>query len=153
MVFIFLHIFTMFLAVALSVGSEVVLHQVASTENVTTIRTAFKAAQPIGKAIPMVYGIGFLLGIIAAIVASFNLLAPWLLISYVLFVVSSVLGGRVIGGWAEKVQQGAEANQGDVPSEDLKALLHDKRATQGMIANLVTVALIIAMMVFKPFGV
>ena len=96
MVFIFLHIFAMFLAVALSVGSEVVLHQVASTENVTTIRTAFKAAQPIGKAIPMVYGIGFLLGIIAAIVASFSLLAPWLLISYVLFVVSSVLGGRVI---------------------------------------------------------
>jgi uncharacterized membrane protein len=101
----------------------------------------------------MAYGIGFLLGIVAAIVASFNLLAPWLLISYVLFVVSSVLGGRVAGGWAEKVQQGAEANQGDVPSAELKALLHDQRAAQGMIANLVVVALIIAMMVFKPFGV
>jgi len=153
MVFIYLHIFAMFLAVALSVGSELVLHQIAAAENVTAIRTAFKAAQPLEKAIPIVYGIGFLLGIVAAIVASFNLLAPWLLIAYVLFIISSVLGGRVIGGWAEKVQQGAEANQGDVPSAELKALLHEKRATQGMIANLVVIALVIAVMVFKPFGV
>jgi hypothetical protein len=153
MVFIYLHIFAMFLAVALSVGSEVVLHQVAATENVAAIRTTFGATQSIGKAIPMVYGIGFLLGIVAAIVASFNLLAPWLLIAYVLFIISSVLGGRVIGGWAEKVQHGAEVNEGDVPSAELKALLHDQRATQGMIANLVVIALVIAVMVFKPFGV
>lgn len=153
MVFIYLHICAMFLAVALSVGSELVLHQVAATENVTAIRMIFGAAQSIGKAIPMVYGIGFLLGVVAAVVASFNLLAPWLLISYVLFVVSSILGGRVVGNWAEKVERGAAQNQGDAPSAELKALLHDKRITQGMIANLVVVALIIAMMVFKPFGV
>ncbi|HTP07176.1 MAG TPA: DUF2269 family protein [Anaerolineae bacterium] len=153
MVFIYLHIFTMFLAVALSVGSELVLHRVAATENVAAIRTIFAAAKPLEKAIPMAYGIGFLLGIVAAIVASFNLLAPWLLISYVLFIVTSVLGGRVIGGWAEKVEQAAAQNQGDTPSAELKAVLHDKRATQGIIANLVAIALIIAMMVFKPFGV
>ena len=153
MLFIYLHIFVMFLAVALSVGSELVLQRVAATENVTAIRTVFGAARPIVKAIPMVYGIGFLLGIVAAVVASFNLLAPWLLISYVLFIVSSILGGRVAGGWAEKVEQGAARNQGDTPSAELKAVLHDQRATQGMIANWVVVALIIAMMVFKPFGV
>jgi uncharacterized membrane protein len=101
----------------------------------------------------MVYGIGFLLGIIAALVASFNLFAPWLLISYVLFVISSVLGGRVVGGWMAKVGRAAATNQGDVPSAELKQLLHDKGAWQGTIANLVVVALIIAMMVFKPFGV
>jgi uncharacterized membrane protein len=153
MIFIYLHIFAMFLAVALSVGSELVLHRVAATENVTAIRTVFGVAKPIEKAIPMVYGIGFLLGIVAAIVASFNLLALWLLISYVLFIVSSILGGRVVGGWAEKVEHAAAQNQGDAPSEELKALLHDKRAMQGIIANLLVIALIIGMMVFKPFGV
>ena len=153
MIFIFLHVFTMFLAVALAVGSELVLHRVAATENVAAIRTIFGAAKPLVKAIPMAYGIGFLLGIVAAIVASFNLLAPWLLISYVLFIITSVLGGRVIGGWAEKVEQAAAQNQGDTPSAELKALLHDQRATQGIIANLIVIALIIAMMVFKPFGV
>ena len=153
MVFIYLHIFTMFLAVALSVGSEWILQRVAVTENVAAIRTIFGAAKPIEKAIPMVYGIGFLLGIVAAIVASFNLLAPWLLISYVLFIVSSVLGGRVVGGWAGKAEHAAAQHDGDTPSAELKALLHDQRAVQGMIANLIVIALIIAMMVFKPFGV
>jgi hypothetical protein len=153
MLFIYLHIFTMFAAVALSVGPAWVLHRVAATEDVAAIRTAFGVAQPLGRVAPMVYGIGFLLGIIAALVASFNLFAPWLLISYVLFVISSVLGGRVVGGWMAKVGRAAATNQGDVPSAELKQLLHDKGAWQGTIANLVVVALIIAMMVFKPFGV
>jgi hypothetical protein len=152
MLFIYLHIFVMFLAVAVSVGSEVVLHRIAATENVAAIRTAFGVAQPIGKAAPMIYGVGFLLGLIAAVVASFNLLAPWLLISYVLFIVSSVLGGSVVGKWMINVGRAAAQNQGDTPSAELKALLHDKRAMQGMIANLVVVALIVAMMVFKPLG-
>ena len=153
MVFIYLHIFAMFMGVALSVGSELVLHRVAMTENVTAIRTVFVSAQPIGRAIPMAYGIGFLLGIIAALVVNFNLLAPWLLISYVLFIVSSILGGRVVGGWAEKVQRIATLNQGDTPSAELVAVLHDKSAMQGMLANLIVIAAIIAVMVFKPFGV
>jgi uncharacterized membrane protein len=143
----------MFLAVALSVGSEWVLQRVAATENIAAIRTVFGAAKPIEKAIPMAYGIGFLLGIVAALIASFNLLAPWLLISYVLFIVSLVLGGHVVGGWAEKVEHAAAQHDGDTPSAELKALLHDKRAVQGMIANLIVIALIIAAMVFKPFGV
>lgn len=153
MLWIFLHIFTMFAAVALSVGPAWVLHRVAATENVPAIRTAFGVAQPLGRVGPMLYGIGFLLGIIAAIVASFNLLAPWLLIAYVLFIISDVLGSRVVGGWMAKVGRAVATNQGDVPSEELKQLLHDKGAWQGTIANLVVIALIIAVMVFKPFGV
>ncbi len=152
MLFIFLHIVTMFTAVALSLGVQLIVYRVATTGNVAAIRTAFGVAQPIGRAAPMVYGVGFLFGLIAAITGSFNLLAPWLLISYVLFVISSVISVRSVGGWMAQVGRAAALNQGDAPSTELQGLLHDKRATQGMIANLVVVAVIIALMVFKPFG-
>ncbi len=151
MLFIFLHIVTMFLAVALSVGPGLILQRIAATENVSAIRTAFGAALPLARITPMVYGVGFLLGIVAAIVASYNLLAPWLLISYVLFVISSVLGGRVTNGWVANVGRAAAMDQGDTPSAELKQLLHAQGAQPGLIANLVVIALIIVMMVFKPF--
>ena len=47
--FIFLHIITMFLAVAISVGPELVLHQVAQTGDVRAIRAAFGVAKPLGS--------------------------------------------------------------------------------------------------------
>ncbi len=151
--FIFLHVFTMFMAVALSIGTELVLHRVAITENVAAIRTVFGAAQPLTRAIGPVYGIGFLFGLIAAIAGSFNLLAPWLLISYVLFIVTGILSGRVIGGWAAKVGSAAATNQGEAASAELKQLVHDKRAAQAIWINAVVIALIVFSMVFKPFGV
>jgi hypothetical protein len=151
--FIFLHIFTMFMAVALSIGTELVLHRVAITENVAAIRTTFSAAQPLARAMAPVYGIGFLLGLIAAITGSFNLLAPWLLIAYVLFVVSSILGGRVIGGWATEVGKAAATIQGEAASTELQQLVHDTRITQAIWINAVVIALIVLTMVFKPFGI
>ncbi len=101
--FIFLHVFAMFMAVALSVGTGLVLYRVAATENVTTIRTTFGATRQLTRASGPVYGVGFIFGLIAAWLGQFNLLAPWLLISYVMFVVVGILSGRVIGGWATKV--------------------------------------------------
>ncbi len=43
-IFIFLHILTMFIAVALTVGSEQLLRRVAATENVAAIRMTFGVA-------------------------------------------------------------------------------------------------------------
>ncbi len=57
-IFIFLHILTMFIAVALTVGSEQLLRRVAATENVAAIRTTFGAAVPLRRAIPMTTGSG-----------------------------------------------------------------------------------------------
>ncbi len=150
--FIYLHIFTMFLAVAVSVGSELVLHQVAATESVVALRTVLGAVEPLGKAIPMLYGIGFLFGLIAAITVGFNLLAPWLLMAYALFVVTMALGARTTK-WATLVGRAVATNQGDTPSPELQQLLADKRARQMLWINLIVVALIVFLMVFKPFGV
>lgn len=151
-IFIFLHIFTMFLGVTLSIGSALILHRVAATKNVAAIRTTFGTAAPIGRAAPMVFGVGLLLGIIAAIVGQFNLLAPWLIISYLLAAASSYLSAGIVGKWAASVGRAAAMNQGDAPSPELQQLIGDNRAAQAIYANAAIITLLIFVMVFKPFG-
>jgi hypothetical protein len=151
-IFIFLHVFTMFLGVALSIGAGLVLQRVAATGNVAAIRTTFGAVASIGRAAPMVFGVGLLLGIIAAIVAQFNLLAPWLIIAYVLSAASSYLGAGVIGKWAASVGRAAATNQGEAPAPELRQLIGDRQVAQAMYANAAIIALIIFVMVFKPFS-
>ena len=151
-IFIFLHIFTMFVAVALSVGTALMLQRVAATSNVTAIRTTFGAAAPLARTTSMVYGVGMLLGFIAAIVAQFNLLAPWLIITYVLVAVSMYINSRIVGKWAANVGRAAAANQGDAPSPEMQQLFSAKTATQATYANIVIIALIVFVMVFKPLS-
>ena len=151
-IFIFLHIFTMFVAVALLVGTALMLQRVAATGNVTAIRTTFGAAAPLARTTSMVYGVGLLLGIIAAIVAQFNLLAPWLIVTYVLVAVSMYVNTRIVGKWAANVGRAAATNQGDAPSPELQQLINAKTATQATYANIVIIALIVFVMVFKPLS-
>jgi hypothetical protein len=152
MILIYLHIFTMFVAVALSFGSVLMLHRVAATGNVAAIRTLFGAATPIARLIPMIFGAGMLFGIIAAIMMGFNLLAPWLLIAYGLSIVSSIIGGAVTGRWAANVTKAAAMTADEAASPELQVLLNDRRASQALWINLAVIALIVFDMVAKPFG-
>jgi hypothetical protein len=152
MILIYLHIFTMFVAVALSFGSVLVVHRVATTGQLPAIRTVFGVIAPIARIIPMIFGVGLLLGIIAAIVVGFNLLAPWLLIAYVLSIASSYIGGAITGRWAASAGKAVAMTAGDTASPDLQQLLNDTRASQALWINLAVIALIVFDMVFKPFG-
>ncbi len=150
-IFTFLHIFTMFLGVTWSIGSALILQRVAATKNVAAIRTTFGVAMPIGRASPMVFGVGLLLGIVAAIATPFNLLEPWLIISYLLAAASSYLSAGIVGKWAASVGRAAAMNQGDAPSSELQQLIGDRQVAQAIYANAAIIALIIFVMVFKPF--
>jgi hypothetical protein len=152
MILIYLHIFAMFVAVALSFGSVLVVHRVAATGHLPAIRTVFGVIAPIARVIPMIFGIGLVLGIIAAIVVGFNLLAPWLLIAYVLSGVSAYIGGSITGRWAASAGKAAAMTAGDTATPELQQLLNDTRASQALWINLAVIALIVFDMVYKPFG-
>jgi Predicted integral membrane protein (DUF2269) len=150
-IFVFLHIITMFIAVAMSVGPELMLHRVAQSGDVRSIRAVFGAARPIGQLSAMIFGIGVIFGLIAAWLGKFNFLAPWLLIAYVLFIIVMALGG-IVGRWLQQVGMAAgESGEGD-PSPELTALLHNPMATYAVWANLAIITLIVLVMVLKPFS-
>jgi xanthosine utilization system XapX-like protein len=145
----FLHISIMFAAVALAVGGEMFLSRAAATRNVLMIRGTFGTAAGVMRWVAPLFGLGALVGVIAALVGAFDPFAPWLITAYVLFVVASLIGSQV-GGWAQRVGIAAAASPTEAPSPELAAALDDQRARVMRYLNLLIVAVFIFLMVFKP---
>lgn len=145
----FLHIAIMFAAVALAIGGELILLRATATRNAVTIRGTFGAAAGVMRWIAPLFGLGALVGIIAALVGAFNPLAPWLIAAYVLFVFAMAIGAQV-GGWAERVGKTAAASPDDQASPELLAAIDDPRAAMLRYLNWAIVLAFIALMVFKP---
>lgn len=150
--FVFLHIATMFSAVAIALGPEWLMHRAARSGDVPTIRGVFGMSQPLAKVIPAVFILGLIFGLIAVFTGGFDPLAPWLLLAYVLFIVAMLTGGVVSGPWQTRVYELALKSAVETPSEELAAALHERRARAAYWLSIVIVVLIIFDMVIKPFS-
>ena len=84
--FKFLHILTMFIAVAGAVIPEVVLHWVAGSGDVRAIRVFASIAAHVGKLLPIFFVGGAIFGLLAAATGSLDFFQPWLIAAYVVFV-------------------------------------------------------------------
>lgn len=150
--FKYLHILTMFAAVAAAMIPEVVLHATARQGNVAGIRSVAAVAKPIGAAIPILFVVGLIFGLIAAVVGSFDLLRPWLIASYVVFAIAMIVGATLSGPWAQRVGEAAFASPVEAPSAELQAAVHDRRGTIASAILLTSIVVIIYLMVFQPGG-
>jgi hypothetical protein len=150
-IFVFLHVLTMFGAVALSGGSEVFLTRIAGTRDAAAIRTAFRAHNHLVRFIPILFLVGLGFGLIAIVVHGFNPFAPWLLLAYPLFVMGILTGALGIGPWADRVREAAESS-GDITTDELEAAIANPRARYAQIAFWLIVAAIVFVMVAKPFS-
>lgn len=148
--FKFLHVLTMFTAVASAVIPEVVLHQVAQSGNVPAIRVFAAIAARIGKLLPVFFIGGAIFGLLAAFSGQLDFLKPWLIAAYVIFVIAMVTGGAITGPWASRVAAAAAGSNDDAPSGALVAAIHDRRAFIGSVVLLSAIVVIIFLMVVKP---
>jgi hypothetical protein len=121
-IFVFLHVLTMFSAVAFSGGIDTLLLRVARTGDVRAIRTVFEAQRRFETLIPAVFGTGLVFGLIAIFTEGFNPFQPWLLLAYPLFVLGILVGALGIGRWATRVRI-ASADAPDAGSPALTAEL------------------------------
>src|SRR5680860_1554432 len=98
--FKYLHIASMFFAVALAVSGELVLRAVANSGEVVAIRTVTARVRPLANISTALFltGVGF--GIVAALAGQIDLLAPWLILAYVAFVGAMALGITISDPWA-----------------------------------------------------
>ena len=147
--FKFLHIATMFTAVAGAVFPEVVLHLVANTREPRTIATVAHLAERIGKILPIFFVGGAVFGLLAALTGELDFTAPWLLVTYVLFVLAIVTGILFSDPWVARLRKAAVAS-GDAPSPELSAVIDEPRAKFASGWLLLTIVVIIFLMVFKP---
>lgn len=152
-IFVFLHVATMFAAVAISIGPTIVLRRIGASGDVPAMRRAFALSAPIIRAIPILFSVGALLGIVAIFANGFNPFQPFLLIAYALFIVASVVGGAITSPWFKRITQLAANSPDAAPSAELSAALDDPRARfiNDWFDPIIILAFLFDMIV-KPFG-
>lgn len=144
-VVLLLHIATMFTIVALHSGPQILI--LASRRREPTVVAAIADVYArTGRAVPPLGVIGLLLGLAAGLLLGYNLLAPWLLIAYVLFAVLVVYGGRVIVPYFARLGTAARAGA------DSYAELAGRRLTVILLLDALIYVGIVADMVLKPLS-
>ena len=152
LIFKFLHIGFMFMAVAVALGPELLLRGIGRSGNVAAIRTGYALADRLGKAIPILFTIGLVFGLLTAWTQGLNFFAPWLLIAYVLFIVATVLGARFTAPHVARVAELAAQSPDDSPSPELAAALGDRRSDVLFVLDVIIIVAFIFIMVVKPFA-
>jgi hypothetical protein len=142
----------MFAAVAISIGPTVVLRRIGASGDVPAIRRSFALAAPIVRAIPILFGVGALLGIVAIFVNDFDPFQPFLLIAYVLFIAATIVGAVITTPWFKRVTQLAAESPDAAPSPELSAALEDPRALFTDWFDPIIILAFLFDMIVKPFG-
>ena len=150
-IFVVLHVLSMFVAVALSGGIDILLLRIARTGDVRAIRTAFGVRARFDGLIPAVFGSGLLFGLTAIFVEGFNPFQPWLLLAYPLFALGILVGALGIGRWASRIQA-ASAEAPDSGSPALTAALNDSNVRIALGLFWLLIASIVFVMVMKPLS-
>lgn len=148
--FKFLHVITMFLAVASTTIPEVVLHQVARGDSVPATRVVAALAARIGKLLPIFFVGGAIFGLIAAATGQINFFEPWLIAAYIVFVIAMATGATITGPWAGRMAAAAAASPDGAPSTELVSVTHEPRAILGSVILLGSIVVIVFLMVIKP---
>jgi uncharacterized membrane protein len=148
----FLHVATMFLAVALSLGPAILLRAVARGRDARSIQAFAEPIAGLGRYIGPLFILGGALGLSVAIVGGFNLLAPWLIIAYVLYVIGTGVGALGEGKWTQDVAKAAAANPERAAGPELVAVLTSTRGVTVFVTFSGIIALLVFDMVVKPFS-
>lgn len=150
--FKYLHIVSMFFAVALAVSTEIVLRRVATAGDVRAIRATVPRLRPLGNVATLFFVSGVVFGIVAALTGQIDLLAPWLILSYVAFVAATLIGMRVTDPWAARLLTAAEASPESVASNELQQVIADPIARAGTGALMLLIATLVFLMAVKLLG-
>ncbi len=144
--FLFLHILTMFAVVAFHSGPQILALAAARTGQTSALAAIGNLYARTGRAVPPLGIFGAVMGLATGLTGEFNLLAPWLLIAYALFVLLIVSGGVV--SYPYIVRLGAAVREERPDREELLG----RRLTLIVTGDALIVVLIIADMVLKPFA-
>jgi hypothetical protein len=146
---LFGHITVMIAAVVISYGPALMFQMATRTGQVAPVR-ALSAATGLGIWIPILYIAGGLLGLATAINFGYNLLAPWLVIAYVLWLIAMVNGGGIHAPFFRKVAALTITTPDGPITGELAALIADRRERTAAAVDYVVIVAILFDMVVKP---
>jgi len=150
--FKYVHVAAMFFAIALALSTEQVVRRIATSADPRSIETAIARSESLSKLSDALFGIGIVAGVIAVLTGNMSLLAPWLLMSYVAIVAAFGIGMGVMQPWTKRLHAAAAASPDGNASPELRAIIDDGRARAGSWALVGLVAILVFLMVVKPFA-
>ncbi len=150
-VLVFAHIALMFVAVMMSYGPTLMFLLALRSNRVENVRAVGVAVQPVVRLIPIAYVLAAVFGVAAAVVIGHDLFVPWLVISYVLFVVLLVIGAAYAGPHMGRIgAQVAQLPDGPLPPEVRAAA--GGRFVWFEVLDFAGLLAVIYVMVAKPFS-
>lgn len=149
--FKYLHIVSMFFAIALAVSTELVLRRVADSGDAHAIATTVARVRPLGNLSTVFFLAGIAFGIVAALTGQMNLLAPWLVLSYIAVAGAFAIGMLISDPWVSRLESAAMAGA-DGSSGELAAVVAEVPARIGTWVLMGLIATLVFLMVVKPFA-
>ena len=149
---LFLHISVIFTAITVGYGVTLVLRLAYMSGQVGILRGAGFAAGRVGPFVPVLFIAGGVFGLLTALATGTDLLAPWLLIAYALFLIAMAIGiletaptGRKLGELLRA------ASDGPLPPA-VRELFDSPRARTLLVVDVLIPFLFVFDMVVKPFS-
>ena len=149
-IFIFLHVLAMFIAVALAYGPAALMVVASRRKDVVGLRGISGTSEKLGPVIGIMFALGIVLGIVSIFLYNFDPLQGWLVIAYVLVIVSLAMTFTFTNPWLAKVTAAAVASPDDHMSPELDALVNSRRNQLLLAFDALLIVLLIADMVLKP---
>lgn len=148
-----LHIGAMFLTLILIIATEPLFVSAARAQNITQLAQRYRLAQRLQQFSQLTTLVGLVAGVVLVVLAGWNPLAPWLLATYSLLVVMSIIGRIGMVSWQRQVHTAFQLGEGHIMLADVRALLGDRRALAARVAVIAIFITIILVMREKPsFG-
>lgn len=143
------HVVLVLAALALALGPEVLIFLAARSGNARNIRFLVDLAAPLTKLAPVTFVLALAAGLTMAVRGGYDLLAPWLVASYLLFALALVVDVALHIPWVTRLRAAASAS-GDEPSAELSSALADRRGLVSLCVGPTVFVIITVLMVVKP---
>lgn len=150
MIFKYLHILTMFAAVTLMFGGELLFHLLRRRGDLHALRRFLDVVYPVFRIGVGLLTIGVAFGILAASTIGFSLTAGWLLLAYALIAGIYAIGFLVGVPYFNRVRAALDEGSAQAPSPGLRRVLDDPRWVLDLGVSILLYVAIIYVMVMKP---
>lgn len=149
-IFVFLHVLTMFTAVAMAYGPAVLMTAAGLRGDVRALRGISSTYERVARLVAPTFVVGIVFGFISVFLGNLDPLAGWLVIAYLLVISSIVITSVFTTPWLKKVRAAADASPDDAPSPELRDLLNSPRNRALLTLDALIIVALIADMVLKP---
>jgi hypothetical protein len=149
---LFLHITFFFIAVTISYGPLLLLRFAYRTDEVGNLRGLALLHSRLGPVTFAMYMLGGIFGGLTAIAFGFDLLAPWLVIAYVLFAVAVLTGVTENRTWPLRLVEAVNRTPDGPLTPEIQDLFMNRKTLSVLVIDIAWFFAIIFDMVIKPFS-